>query len=475
MPEERTTEDDIRHIIYVFTDEKLDKSHKYFEGVLEWIRNWPPGIDPALRNELIAVTCTAFSINKAELFSHVERVKLAPNDITNTSVQDEKCLLEIIKPSEVLTRWAQYTDELEAPLSFHIFSFLVAAGCALQKRVRFPMGDAFSYWPNMAIMMMGDSGTKKTTAAKLPGKLVRECAFMPVVTGKVTPEAFFEALAESPLQLIYAPEFSTTFNKRSYNEGFVQDILDILDCPDTKEVRTLARGLEVVYGPVVSILGGSTMSLLQTSTPAEILQSGFLNRHLVINEEHSHREFPIPRTPSKREFEYFKKRLRDMSVIEGIAGLDLETHHYHVDWYHRYKARLRILDKNQSLLIQRSQSHLIKIAMILQALEHRSKTINIETFKVAEGLITYCEEKASKTVKVLEKSTAGTELDYVVDIMRRNDGMIGHSDLLRKVSGKGINAANLQKIIRTLKEGDQVQESKKGGGAKFYLLKEVEG
>lgn len=440
-----------------------------FGKALEWISNWPTALDVQLRRRLLHAICTSCDVTEADIYATLAGVGTVANGQKIWHSEEDK--LRAILPKGGWFEWYDtYTKETESPLSFHMFSSLCVLGAALGRRIFKRMG-FFNIYPNYCVVLIGPTGrVKKTSAVDIAKGIIHRASLCPIMADKVTPESMATALVESGHHFVYAPEFSVLFGKQRYNEGFTTQIIRLLDCPDHFAVRTQARGEEHVFNVALTILGGTTPSLLSSSTPDEVTSSGFLNRFVLVVENDTERCFDVPKRGEGVE----DKLLATVDRLKAYSGeIDFNTagRAWYSNWYReRWKLLRHTADEMQVEIMERTPVHLIRTAMLVHLVQCDNLAICVQCLEVAKGLIEFVERGIPSAIKGLKQSAVSQDAEYVYNMLVRLDGAADHSTLLRRVASRMNNVA-FKQHIKTLEESGRIKVGKKGA-AMFYAVVE---
>jgi len=448
-----------------------------FAKAKEWIDNFPPSLDTALRRRLIDATCKAFSLQESELWVTLDGSEQSGSSIlkvTSSSLEEQESSFRAILPKGGWFEWYdQYTLGTEVPLSYSIFSSLCAVGAALGRRVYLKMGH-FNIYPNYCVILIGPPGLKKTTAGDISVKLVKESVLCPCLADQVTPERMITVLKESGHHMIYAGEMAVFFGKQKYNEGMVTKMLRILDSPAEFITETQTREQEVIRDLAVTFLGCTTPSLLSHSMPEEVTSSGFMSRFLLVVERDTHREFHIPEDPPKHLEKKLLATLDRLKAMTGDMTLSSQANLWYKTWYHEFKQKMRtISDDTMAEVLVRAPIHMLRTAMLVHMVQCDSFSICVSCLEVASRLVEYTERSAPKTVQSLTQNMNANDMDYVAATILKLGGAADHSTLLRRVASK-MNSAALKTHIKTLEDQGKLKVGKKGGAAYYIFVQEGE-
>lgn len=460
-------QEQVETVIRLLANKRLGRDSPPFKVALQWIANFPAQIAEGRKRVLIETVCTAFDISEPEIYAAIAGLQLPARE---RLVQSSDADLQRVLPKGGWLEWySEYTRYTESPLSYHIFSSLCVLGASLGRRVWKPKG-FFNIYPNYCVVLIGPPArVKKTSAVDIARGLVHQSVLCPIFADKITPEAMVSALQETGHQFVYAPEFSVFFGKQKYNETLTTLMLRLLDSPDEFKAKTEGRGEEIVHNVILTVLGGSTMSLLASATPDQVTSSGFLSRFILVVESDTDRCFPEPRKGDTIYEERIMQTLARLKHFSGAVHYTHEAAEWHDAWYRKHKQSLREINSDaQAEMLGRMSEHLERTAMLIHLAEHDDMGVCTSCFKIAEQLMNYVMRKTPQTATAITKAQKAQDSDFVLDALKRLGGAADHSRLLRRVSSR-LDAMMFKKVIQTLTEQKIVREEKRGV-VRFYIL-----
>jgi hypothetical protein len=448
-----------------------------FKRVVEWISYIAQELrDPSLMETMLDKAATAFEMPRNELYAIAGGVISGIEHSQNGTeprpiIRGTDHILREILPQGGWFEWYDlYTEKTESPLSYHITSSMCVLGAALGRRVYMDMG-FFKVFPNWCSVLIGPTGrVKKTSAANIARGLISTHSLCPIMADAITPEALATALSrDGGHQLVYAPEFAVLFNRQKYNETLTTRIIRLLDCPDTFEVETVGRGKEEITNVALTFLGCSTPSLFTGATPEMVTSSGFLNRFLLVIEDDTDREYPIPeRGPASLEVK-LKDTISFARKIEGRMDFGTGAYPIYAQWYHERRAFVRsVHDEIHAEAIERGADHLLRTAMLMHIAQCRDSRVCVSCMEHAIKFLAFIEKSLPTMVNSIRKSQRDADAERILTIFRRAGKMQTHSDLLRK---SRLDAGTFKRAIGTLVESRVVDERKQGS-IHLYILRE---
>jgi hypothetical protein len=413
------------------------RDHPAYKEVMAYVKSIPLVARPP---ELSMALQRSFKLTAGEL--HVE-LETKPN-----AVKD----FEKFVPAEGWLRdYIEYTRNTEPPTVFHFFTGLTAMGASLARNVSFNLGFGHIF-PNMCVILVAPSGKcRKTSCCELGVKLYRSIGGT-ILADKITPEALVSAFEEkaSATGLIFAGELAQFLGKQKYMEGMIPLLTRLFDCPDVWTSATITRKELTLKNIAFSMLGASTMDWLRTGIPADSFGGGFMSRFLFVVQEETPRSFPRPPALPAVLQARLLKRLLEFSHLRGNFSMTPAAGKWYDDWYN--SQTLRGTEERQfSGYYERKPAHLIRISMLLTLSQHDLLVIEKTTLERAKEILDWLESWLPGAFEQLSQTHVGEDHGRILRLLKKNNGEMLHSDLLRRVSGR-MNAKQFKDLVATLRE-----------------------
>lgn len=169
-------------------------------------------------------------------------------------------------------------------------------GAALGRSLMFDQ-DVHQLYPMLNVLLIGPSGTGKSTAVKMAMRLLKSLPLEEqpqIIAGSGTPEKVHLDLQPNPHAILFASELANFLTKQKYMEGMIPYITELLDYSDAIERRTKSGGIVEIDQPSVTFIGCSTVDWLQDQLPDSATSGGFLARFLIVHEEHKGQNVALP-------------------------------------------------------------------------------------------------------------------------------------------------------------------------------------
>jgi len=275
---------------------------------------------------------------------------------------------------------------------------------ALQRKCHLNFGFDNVY-PNMYIVLVGPSGSRKGTAMA-PGLSLIKNMGIKVAAESTTREQLIRSLRESTNSVMTGDRLTmhaslTIFSKEltvflGYNNlQLMADLCDWFDCGENWKYETKHCGVDDISGVWVNLMGATTPELLQSTLPRDAIGGGLTARMILIFERGKGKTIILP-VLTKVEKDLGEKLQRDLEQINMMTGEFKFTEEWleaYANWRHSQDKNLPDLDTRFGGYIERRPIHLLKLCMILSASRSSSMVIDTADLERANNLLLDTEKR----------------------------------------------------------------------------------
>jgi hypothetical protein len=275
----------------------------------------------------------------------------------------------------------------------------------LQRKVSLPWGH-FSIFPNLYIVLVGPSGSRKGTAMNLGYPFLRELGIR-MSAEAITREALIKELKLSsntqidsqgrPLihcsLTVHSQELTVFLGYN--NMQMMADLCDWYDCKDRWTYRTKNQGTDELVGVWVNLEGATTPDLLRSALPADAIGGGLTARMILIFEKRKAKSVTCPFL-TQDELKLRDALLSDLEQILMLSGefkLSKEYLDFWNVWYPAQDAHPPFTDSRLSGYVERRPIHALKLSIVANA--SRSSKMILELQDLKRG-IAFMEEAEVK-------------------------------------------------------------------------------
>lgn len=392
--------------------------------------------------------------------------------------------------------YLDFVDKTESPTVFHRWSLLTCVGAQLGRQCWLPFGD-FRIHGNMYVMLMGDPGTRKSTAIKMAKKLLGTTGYSTFSGDRTSKEKFLldlEGIEDETGKIINKSAvmenlFGDSTVLGDPKEVFVcadefndfvgpgnMEFLSLLgslwdwDDPEMPYKQRLKTSRSVnIYQPTITILAGNTHAGFAEAFPPAALGQGFLSRLLLIYGESSGKRIPFPEKPSEELRTKLVKHLSDIRAhVHGEITMTQKARDMLSVIYNTFKG---LEDTRFQHYSTRRFTHLLKLCVICAACRV-STQIEAGDVLLANTLLAFAEHKMPQALGEFGKAKHADVSSRILAVLNDASAPTTAQQLWKQVSNDLDNMQELNKLLLNLAQAGKLQWFQgKGGAVSGYLIK----
>ncbi len=332
-----------------------------------------------------------------------------------------------------IKKYLRYVENTEPPILYHKWTAVMTIAGALKRKCWARWGIEDTLYPNMYTILVGPPGCRKGTAMKIGGGLLKSLGIR-IAPSSVTREALIRQLSESTAQettkqgdhishaslTIWSPEWSVFLGGKE-NMQLIMDLTDWYDCGDDWEYVTKTQGTDIVSGVWVNMFGAITPSTIKSVLPLDAVGGGLASRIVFIYEERIAKRVPDPfETPELQAIRV--ELINDLTEIHALSGkfeLTSKAMDFYTDWYLHMEGTNPDMPLMFEGYLNRRQTHLRKLAMIMSVSQSDDMIIDESHFKRALSLLERTETKMPRNFSGIGSSRDSQLLDDLMIYIAR--------------------------------------------------------
>ena len=300
-----------------------------------------------------------------------------------------------------IERYMKLVENTEPALLYHEWTAVMTLAACLKRKCWIRWGLAETLYPNIYTILVGPPGSRKGTAMKVGLSFLKSLGVR-VAPSSVTREALIRLLAGTTEQettqdgdhishaslTIWSPEWSVFLGGRE-NIQQITDLIDWYDCGDVWDYVTKHEGEDTLQGVWVNMFGATTPTTIKSVLPMEAVGAGLASRIIFVYANGPAKRVPAPfETPEMTALwtELFNE-LTDIHALNGEFKLTVSASDFYTNWYLKMESTNPDLPPTFEGYLNRRQTHLRKIAMIICSSESNDKHITEKHFKRALDLL----------------------------------------------------------------------------------------
>lgn len=383
----------------------------------------------------------------------------------------------------------------EPPTIYNRWCAISGIATILGKQCWIQHGHSVIY-PNQYIMLVGESGARKSTAIKKFLKpILVEAGFNFIAAQKTSKEKFLVDLAEG-MDKINDPEEELNVNKPSGrfkqaanstmrelfgiknmsevteclimadelniflghgNIEFIELLGDLWDYEGLYPVRTKSGKSIIVPNPLINGLLGNTQQGISMAFPTETIGQGFFARLITVFSDPSGRKITFPPPPDlKVRKQLIETLMRIKGTFKGLIPVDPMAYIALDDIYQNWKDIDDVRFKTYST---RRLTHLLKLCLSCAAARER-RSIDTRIVEYANSILHYTESFMPKALGEFGKARNSDVQAKIMELVEKSidkGGLHPIEELWPQVSRDLDSTSELARVIESMKAAGKIQ------------------
>lgn len=387
---------------------------------------------------------------------------------------------EVTVDSDVMTAYLQANTVSSTPLIYRRMALMSLIGGTLGRKVYVRDGDRKVY-PNMYVMLVGDSGSKKSTAITDAVEFMGMVGYRNFPNVRTSSDKFLDDFADriyqleasvqeqldtpiSETKLVLAIDEAKDFFC-SGGSDIQASMVRLYDCPDEYKTSSRANGDKTINQPSLGYIGGATPQTLSEIIPPSSHQNGLLSRTLLVMETIRPAYVPQP-VADKRLLERAARNLARHMALAGEVYVDAEAMKLLNELGLK---RVGPSDARLRSYIERRRDHLLKLAMIT-AICMGSKFITSSIMSYANSILTYCECTMHFALGGYGLNKNGAQATEILCTLLYSNGVLYFDDLPARLGLTVDKLPDLSLIISHLVHIGLIMAVTPPNGKSYYTL-----
>lgn len=369
------------------------------------------------------------------------------------------------KVDDWIKGYMEYTNNTESSDQFRIWTAISTVAAALQRRCYLKWGYS-TFYPNMYIVLVGPSGSRKGTAMKPAISIAKQVEEIIIASNSVTEQALIQDLMNSKRiygdgagndivhssLTVFSEEF-TVFTGYD-NKQLMSTLTDWYDCGGEEHgkwvYKTIGRGKETIKGIWLNVLGATTPDLIQSTLPKEAIGGGLTSRMVMVFSRGKKKCVPVPFLSDRQE-ELARHLTHDLKQITKLIGEFKVTESFmnrYIEWYEYQHNNKRFTDPRLQGYLERRAPHLLKLCMVVTASSGDKMVIGEDNFERALSYLRNAEEGMPYVFSGIGESDLSDIMERVMRTIAIK-GKVRRYELLRKY-GHDADKTIMDDVLSTL-------------------------
>lgn len=367
-----------------------------------------------------------------------------------------------------LQSYREYTEELEAPDSFHLWTGLSILASATRRNTFLNQG-IYLLFPNLYVILVAPAGKiGKSTVIRMGRQILQSVPDVYIGPDSVTREELIREMAKAGQDrtdsavTIHSTELSSLIDQSGLK--MVQFLTDIYDCdyknPMGWRYSTKTQGKDTIMNPVLNLLAGTIPNWVSDSMPVEATTHGFTSRTIFVYEDQPRFSKPFPAAPNLDLIEALQEDLKQIASLQGPFEWSQEGKDYYAKIYDMWQ-KSPPRDYRIEGYHWRKRIHVLKLAMLLCLAENDNLELGVQEIKAAEQILTLVERNMPKTFSGVGKYEFTSDLDRMYKEIVASGGL-PVAEIYNRYYMVG-DQEQLYKMLRSLQYMKRIRMDKKDG------------
>ncbi len=364
------------------------------------------------------------------------------------------------KLTDWLDSYMEYTDNSEPPVLFRLWTAISVLAAALQRKCYVDWG-MLTFYPNLYIILVGPSGTRKGTAMYPGQDLLRELG-VSLAADATTLQALIRRLKETNSTQL-SPEtglpvfhssmtiFSKEFTVLYKNDELIASLCDWYDCDAKWKYDTKNSGTDEILGVWVNMIGATTPDMVRSSLPLDAIGGGLTSRIIFVAEQNKAKTVAMPFL-SEEQLAIKHQLFADLEKISMLVGRFKCTKNfmeYWVEWYTRIDSSPPIFDSSKfSGYMQRRPNHAMKLSMIMSISRSSEMVLRQKDLERAIKLMEITERNMPTVFDGVGENPVASLVPRITAFMSIQK-QVGY-DVLMRYFYQDIDDFNMDKLLRSM-------------------------
>lgn len=390
----------------------------------------------------------------------------------------------------------EYSKNIESPEKFLLWSAISCIAGALERKTWLMYSGGTQYvYPNEYIMLVGESGVKKSTGASTAIDLLHEVQGVKFMSTQVTAASLVKQLSDAGNDktlvhngqnyknssiYLFSSEASVTLKELHGGGSVVELMTNFYDCEPAGwsstrywSKETIGGGKSLVYNPCINMLACSTPNWLVKSIGKSEIQGGFTARILfVVQQGKSERSIGWHDIDQAGLLDMRRKLVEDLRQIASMSGQFSVSKDFGPA-YNKMKHEVEAyLAANPHTPLAgyyaRKMWHCLKLCQILAADQGNEKLITTMHLDTARKLLESLEPDMASAFGVHGENIKTQSLYSMWKVMSARD-IITKKELLRLVH-KDVDYKIMAEHISTLQDMGKIKVEVSNGKPQYLII-----
>lgn len=372
------------------------------------------------------------------------------------------------KLNDWINAFMRYTENTEPDPTFRKWTAISAIASVLQRKCYVPWGPSLTFYPNLYIVLVGPSGSRKGTAMNPGLDLLMDLGNITISAQATTLQALIRRLKETNYTDIDFETNETSFHSSLtifskeftvflgyHNHELMASLCDWYDCDRRWSYETISRQTEEIIGVWVNLFGATTPDLIRSSLPLDAIGGGLTSRIIFVFAPKKGKIVPIP-CATQEELALREHLFNDLEKIYMLSGRFNYTQGFidsWTDWYIKIESDPPPFTTDRLRgYMERRPTHIMKLSMIMSASrsEKPRLCVTTEDFNRAVEVLAEVEQRMPAVFSGVGKSPIAEIVPKIITYLANQRGKEIPIWKISRHFQEDVDEWTLQKCFQTL-------------------------
>lgn len=347
---------------------------------------------------------------------------------------------------------------------------MVALSSVISRRVHVEQG-YFRIYPNLYVVLVGQPGSRKTTAMSTSKSLMREVKDIPFSAESMTKEAIVNLMTKlersmnpekakldgSRGPLVYSPLTICVTELAEFigpsQEGMTSFLTTVYD-QDFYDYGSIKRGQELITGPYLVLLGCTTPAWITARLRDDIISGGFSRRAIFALETERTKRVAFPEVTAEMlvSWEAAVNYARKLKTVQGVFKWTPDARAFYTDWYDNM-----VIPDDPMLAGYYDTKHaqLLKVGMLLSLSESTELVLKREHLVDALARLDFTERNLHRVFEGIGRNELNAMAQKTLDILRHHGGKMTEKALFSRMFQDGTEF-EIRQVLDHLANSDRI-------------------
>lgn len=378
----------------------------------------------------------------------------------------------------------QASKDSESPTNYWFWAALASIS-AVTKRNVWIQRPTWKTYPNIYVMLVGESGLRKGPPINMAKELVQTINNTRIISGRSSVQGIISSLGtaytlpdgrvmDKAYGFISASEFSSSIVRDQDALTILTDLYD--SCYHEKYTDLLRGGRVELIEPSITLLAGINPPHFEDFISPTAIAGGFVGRVLLVFESEKATINPAIRKTSfsfnfNKVTEECLLSLKEIAKVNGEMIIEEAAIQAYESWYYefeKYRKDKKIKDKTGS--VNRVGENILKTSILFSLSRSPDTSITMEDLQNAMKVCLTSLSSVAKTTVGQGKSLFAPQTKFVLtELIAANNYELTRKEILKNYGQ--IDAPDLDRVIDSLIQAGAVEQQTRGNQIYYRLTK----